>query len=360
MTRPYTLIAELTYRCPLSCGYCSNPLEYRGRAPLDTADWTRIFGEAEALGVVQLHLTGGEPLLRDDLPALIAEARRLDLYVNLITSGIPLDRDRLAVLRDAGLDAVQLSLQSTDREECDELAGMAVYDRKLAAARWIGELELPLALNVVLHRRNLHRVDDIIRLAEQLGAHRLELANAQYAGWALLNRAALLPTREQLAHARAAAEAARSRLRGTMDILFVTADWYADVPRACMDGWGRRFLVVAPDGAVLPCHAAHTIPGLPLEYATVRSLAEIWEDSALFNLFRGEDWMPPPCRTCERRAVDYGGCRCQAFHLTGNAAATDPVCRWSPHHAIVRQARLEAERFEREPLLRPRLLKSVI
>lgn len=360
MNRPYTLIAELTYRCPLACAYCSNPVRYAGRAPLDQAAWMRIFQEAEALGIVQLNLTGGEPLLREDLAALIAEARRLDLYVNLITSGIPLGRDRLAELQEAGLDAVQLSFQSTDRQECDELAGMPVYDRKLAAARWIRELGLPLTVNVVLHRRNLHRVGDIIRLAEELGAHRLELANAQYAGWALLNRPALLPSRAQLDQARAVADAGRSRLAGKMDILFVTPDWHADVPRACMDGWGRRFLVIAPDGAVLPCQAAHTIPGLPLDYATNRPLADIWERSELFNLFRGEAWMPQPCRTCERRAIDYGGCRCQAYHLAGDAAATDPACRLSPHHQIVQQARVEADHHGSEPAITPRLLRSQV
>ncbi|HJT21409.1 MAG TPA: pyrroloquinoline quinone biosynthesis protein PqqE [Nitrospira sp.] len=358
MDKPYTLIAELTYRCPLSCPYCSNPVVYSSRQPLDTQTWMRIFDEAEALGVVQLHLTGGEPLLRDDLVPLIREARRLDLYVNLITSGIPLDRDRLLRLRDAGLDAVQLSFQSTEREEADALAGMAAHERKLAAARWIKEFGLPLTVNVVLHRRNIHRVAEIIELAEEVGAHRLELANVQFAGSALVNRLALLPSREQLAKARAVAEAARSRLGGRMEILFVTPDLYADVPRACMDGWGRRFLVIAPDGAALPCHAAHTIPGLPMAYAVDRSLEEIWERSELFNLFRGEVWMPAPCRTCERRVLDYGGCRCQAFHLAGDAGATDPACRWSPSHSIVQQARDEAARRDMEHLLTPRMLKN--
>jgi pyrroloquinoline quinone biosynthesis protein E len=352
------LIAELTYRCPLSCPYCSNPVVHSSRQPLDTETWTRIFHEAEALGVVQLHLTGGEPLLRDDLVTLIQEAHRLDLYVNLITSGIPLDRDRLTRLRDAGLDAVQLSFQSTDREESDALAGMTAHNRKLAAAQWIGELGLPLTVNVVLHRRNIHRVAEIIDLAEGIGAHRLELANVQIAGWALVNRGALLPDRQHIAEARAVAEAARDRLGGRMEILFVTPDWYADVPRACMDGWGRRFLVIAPDGAVLPCHAAHTIPGVPMAYATDRPLEEIWERSELFNLFRGDAWMPSPCRTCERRVLDYGGCRCQAFHLTGDARTADPACGWSPYHSVVQQARQEAEDRDAERLLIPRMLKS--
>ncbi len=351
MNRPYTLIAELTYRCALACRYCANPVRDPGGPELDQAAWLGVFQEAEALGVVQAHLTGGEPLLRADLASLVKGAHEAGLYVHLVTSGVPLDRVRLAALREAGLDAMQLSLQSSDPAESNDMAGMAAFDRKLAVAQWARELELPLTLNVVLHRGNLHRIDDIVRLAERLQVHRLELANVQYTGWALLNRRTLLPTRDQLTRARAAAEQARARLIGAMEILFVTPDFYADLPRACMDGWGRRFLVVAPDGAVLPCHAAHTIPGLPLEYAGRRPLAEIWHDSTLFNLFRGENWMPSPCRTCDRRAVDFGGCRCQAYHLTGTAQVADPACRWSPYHAIVEQARLEAERPDCELLM---------
>jgi PqqA peptide cyclase len=357
MERPYTLIAELTYRCPLSCAYCSNPTAYAGRTPLATPAWRRILREAEALGVVQVHLTGGEPLLRDDLEALITEARHLNLYVNLITSGAPLDRDRLAKLRDCGLDAVQLSLQAADRELSDRLAGTASYDQKLAAAQWITDLHVPLTINTVLHRQNLFQIGEIITLAARLGADRLELANAQYVGWALANRAALLPSREQLAQARAIAEAARERLLGRMEILFITPDYYADVPRPCMDGWGRRYLVVTPDGLVLPCHAAHTIPGLPFPHASRSSLREIWEQSDLFNVFRGDAWMPAPCRTCDRRQVDFGGCRCQAFHLTGLPSATDPTCRWSPHHSMVQRARQQAAEAEEAAMLHPRFLR---
>lgn len=359
MERPYTLIAELTYRCPLACAYCSNPVTYAGQTALDTTTWRRIIREAEALGVVQLNLTGGEPLLRGDLEDLIVEARAVDLYVNLITSGIPLSRNRLVRLRDCGLDSVQLSLQAARREEGDRLAGEAAYDRKLQAARWVGEAGLPLTLNVVLHRANLHQTGDIIALAERLGAQRLELANTQYLGWALSNRQALLPTGGQIEQARAVAEAARRRLRGRMDIAFVTADYYADLPRACMEGWGRRYIVVTPDGQVLPCHAAHTIPGLPSAQVTAASLRDIWEHSALFNLFRGEAWMPEPCKGCDRKRIDYGGCRCQAFHLTGVASATDPACRWSPDHALVQSVRQHAEDPDVSPVLRHRTLKLV-
>ena len=341
--RPYTLVAELTYRCPLRCVYCSNPLDYaRHGAELDTATWQRVFREAEDLGVVQLNLTGGEPLVRDDLEALIEEARRLDLYTNLITSGIPLRRERLARFRDLGLDNVQISIQDVAAPGSDRIAGLRSFDRKLAVAVWVKELGFPLTLNTVLHRENLDHVEDVIALAERLHADRLELANTQYLGWALVNRAALLPSRAQLERARAVAAEARRRLRGRMEVLFVIPDYYTDLPKACMDGWARRFLVVSPDGLVLPCHAAHTLPGLTFERVTERPLAGIWETSPAFQVFRGDAWMPEPCRSCDRRHTDFGGCRCQAFHLTGEAAATDPTCQLSPHHDLIEAARAEA------------------
>jgi pyrroloquinoline quinone biosynthesis protein E len=341
--RPYTLVAELTYRCPLRCVYCSNPLDYaRHDRELDTATWLRVFREAEDLGVVQLNLTGGEPLLRDDLEVLIEEARRLDLYTNLITSGIPLTFDRLRACRARGLDNVQLSLQDVEADASDRIAGHRSFARKLEVAGWVKSLGLPLTLNVVLHRHNLDRVPEIVARAEALAADRLELANTQYLGWALLNRGALLPTREQLERARAVAAAARDRLRGTMEVLFVVPDYYVRFPKSCMDGWGRRFMVISPDGLVLPCHVAHTLPGIAFDCVRDRALAEIWNDSPGLNTFRGEDWMPEPCRSCERRTEDFGGCRCQAFHLTGNATVTDPACSLSPHHAIVEAARGEA------------------
>lgn len=342
--RPYTLVAELTYRCPLRCVYCSNPLDYaRHGDELDTATWRRVLGEAEELGVVQLNLTGGEPLVRDDLEALVEEARRLDLYTNLITSGIPLRRERLARFRALGLDNVQISIQDTEAAPSDRIAGHRAFERKLTVAGWVKELGFPLTLNTVLHRENLGRVEEVVALAERLGADRLELANAQYLGWALPNRAALLPTRAQLARAREVAAAARTRLRGKMEVLFVTPDYYTDLPQACMDGWGRRFIVLSPEGLALPCHAAHTLPGLHFDSVRDRSLGDIWRDSAGFRAFRGEDWMAEPCRSCDRRGIDFGGCRCQAYHLTGNAAATDPTCQFSPDHALIETAREAAE-----------------
>jgi PqqA peptide cyclase len=341
--RPYTLVAEVTYRCPLRCVYCSNPLDYARHADrLSSTDWRRVFEEAEELGVVQLHLTGGEPLVRDDLEALVESARRLDLYTNLVTSGIPLTRQRLERFKALGLDNVQVSIQDVTAAASDRIAGLRSFERKLEVARWVKDLGLPLTVNTVLHRENLDRVGDVIALAESLAADRLELANTQYLGWALPNRAALLPTREQLERARQIARAAKRRLQGRMEVLFVTPDYYADFPKACMDGWGRRFIVVAPDGLMLPCHAAHTIPGLVFDNVKERSLEAIWQSSAGFGAFRGEGWMPEPCRSCDRRAQDFGGCRCQAFHLTGNAAATDPVCPLSPDHALIETARQSA------------------
>ena len=341
--RPYTLVAELTYRCPLRCVYCSNPLELdRHRHELDTETWLRVLAEAEELGVVQVSLTGGEPCVRDDLEEIVAGARRLDLYTNLATSAVPLPRSRLERLRQAGLDNVQISIQDVSADASDEIAGLASFERKLEAARAAKEIGFPLTLNFVLHRGNLQRIGEIIALAESLEADRLELANSQYVGWALLNRAALLPTRDQLDEARRIAAAARQRLKGGMEVLFVTPDYYAQFPKACMDGWGRRFILISPDGLALPCHAAHTIPGISFENVRDRSLAEVWRTSEGFSRFRGEDWMAEPCRSCERRSVDFGGCRCQAFLLTGNAAATDPVCSLSPHHRIIESARAEA------------------
>jgi pyrroloquinoline quinone biosynthesis protein E len=345
--RPYTLVAELTYRCPLRCTYCSNPLDWAERHDaLVTADWLRVFREAEELGVVQLNLTGGEPLLRRDLEALVAEARALDLYTNLITSGIPLARPRLEALRKAGLDNVQVSVQDVEADSSDEIAGAKAFRKKLEVARWVKALSMPLTLNIVLHRGNLARVPEMIALAEELRADRLELANTQYLGWALVNRKALLPTREQLERARTVAAKAKERLKGKMEVLFVTPDYYGDYPKTCMDGWGRRFIVVSPEGLALPCHAAHALPGLAFENVRDRPLAEIWNDSPSFNAYRGEDWMPEPCRSCDRRSKDFGGCRCQAYHLTGDVRATDPVCKFAPAHGLIEAARAEARAGE--------------
>jgi len=342
--RPYTLVAELTYRCPLRCAYCSNPIRLDTLGPeLDTATWARVFEEAEALGVMQVTLTGGEPLVRADLEAIVAAARARDLYTTLITSGVPLDRERLAGLRARGLDGLQLSIQDTDGEAAARIAGIDAMAQKAAVAGWARALGLPLTLNVVLHRANLPRLASFITLAEAWGAERLELAHVQYLGWALANRAALLPTATMIAEARAEVTRARERLGRRMEILAVLPDYFADQPRGCMEGWGRRYVVVAPDGRALPCHAAHTLPGLSFDSVTTRALADIWTNSDAFRRFRGEAWMPEPCRSCERRTLDFGGCRCQAYHLTGDATATDPACALAPRHDLVVAARDDAE-----------------
>jgi len=342
--RPYTLVAELTYRCPMACGYCSNPLDLaRHAAELETADWIRVFAEAAGLGVLQANLTGGEPLVRGDLGELVAAAHAQQLYVNLITSGIPADGGRLAELVAAGLDSIQLSVQDVDPHGAAWIAGRDDLEAKLEVAEVARALGLPLTLNVVIHRGNIARVADFVALAEQIGAERLELANTQYLGWALANRDALLPARDEIERARAVAAAAAERLRGRIEILFVRPDYYADRPRACMDGWARRYIVVTPDGIVLPCHQATSIAGLAFENVRGRALQEIWNESPAMKRFRGEDWMPAPCRTCDERDADFGGCRCQAFALVGDAGATDPACALSPRHELVREARLRAE-----------------
>jgi pyrroloquinoline quinone biosynthesis protein E len=352
--RLYTLIAELTYLCPLRCVYCSNPTNLAAHPDrLSTADWLRVFEQAARLGALQLNLSGGEPLLRRDLEELVAGAHALDFYSNLITSGLPLTRDRLLRLKDAGLSSVQISIQDSVPADSDRIAGRDSFDQKLAAARWVKELDLPLTLNVVLHRQNLGRIAEIVELAERLSVDRLELANTQYLAWALENRSALLPSQAQLDAARQVAQRAKQRLQGSMEILFVLPDYYSDRPKACMSGWGKRYLLVTPDGLALPCHLAHSLPGLSFDNVQERSLDDIWHHSTAFAAFRGEAWMPEPCKSCERRELDFGGCRCQAFHLTGNAATTDPACALSPQHALITAARTRAE----EPQLIPLALR---
>lgn len=339
--RPYVLIAELTYRCPLRCAYCSNPTEIRAQPSLSAAEWLRLLDEARELGVLQVHFTGGEPLLCEALEALVERAAALELYSNLITSGLPLTRQRLSRLAAAGLDAVQLSFQSTRSDTAAAVAGRDALEQKRQVARWVRELDLPLTVNVVLHRHNLDEVADVIALAESLGAERLELANTQFLGWAYENRAALMPSRAQLDVARKVVRAARERLRGTMELLFVLPDYHAGRPRKCMHGWGERYLVVTPDGRAMPCQAAHV---LPLEFPDVRtqSLGEIWRRAPAFERYRGTAYLGEPCRSCEWRELDRGGCRCQAFLLSGDATATDPVCALSPEHGKVVTARAAA------------------
>ena len=341
--RPYTLLAELTYRCPLRCLYCSNPVDFATeRKELDTSEWRRVFAEAAGLGVMQVHLSGGEPMARDDLPELIADARANHVYTNLITGGTLIDERRLEVLRETGLDHVQLSIQDSQAGTADMIAGAPVHEKKLAAARLIAKSGLAFTLNVVIHRFNISRVDDLIRLAIDLGAQRLELASAQFYAWAFENRAALMPSADQYAQAEETARAAITGLHGALEIAFVRNDYLTGEPKPCMGGWGRSIICVDPSGQVMPCQAAAVISGI--EFASVRhySLGEIWRDSPAINAFRGFDWMAEPCASCPRNEVDFGGCRCQAFLLTGNAASTDPACWMSPDHALIAAARTSA------------------
>ncbi len=351
---PIGLLAELTHRCPLACAYCSNPLELiRPQAELDAATWMRVFREAADLGVLQLHLSGGEPASRRDLEEIVAGACSAGLYSNLITSGIGLTRDRLARLRDAGLDHVQLSIQDTDAAGADRIAGYAGWDRKRAVAAWTVELGLPLTLNAPLHRANAGHAAAFIDLALAMDAGRVELAHIQYYGWGLLNRAALMPTRAQIDRTIDIVDEARARLAGRLVIDFVLPDYYAEAPKPCMGGWGQEVIVVAPDGSVLPCHAARTIPGLAFESVRDRRLAAIWRESSAFNAFRGTGWMQAPCRGCANAERDWGGCRCQALALAGDAAAADPACHLSPRHAAMR-AMAEAEAAAEGPAPKPR------
>jgi len=335
---PLGVLAELTHACPLACAYCSNPLELTKRSDeLSTDDWRRVLDQAAELGVLQCHLSGGEPLLRRDVVDIAAHASGLGMYTNLVTSAIGLSRPRAEALREAGLDHVQVSIQADEAVLSDRLAGISSFDKKIEAARLVKELGWPLTLNVVLHRQNIDRIEAILGWVEELGADRVELANTQYYGWALRNRAALLPSREQLEHAEAVTRAARDRLRDRTDVIYVIPDYYSRYPKPCMGGWGSRQLVVGPEGDAWPCLAAHELP-LPRANVQEHDLAWIWRSSPLFSAFRGTDWMPDPCASCERREVDLGGCRCQAFQLTGDMNRTDPVCVLSPDRHLVDEA----------------------
>src|SRR5438045_6497692 len=355
--RPYALLAEITYRCPLHCPYCSNPVTVKSAVPngeqaepialgiahtttnngeLTTEEWKRVIREAAELWRLQIGFSGGDRLGRRDLAELIRAARETNLYTNLITSAIGLDDDRVRGLRIAGLDSIQLSFQSDEPSLADEIAGARAHERKLDVAAKIRAAGIPLSLNFVIHRRNIDRLPQMIALAEALGAERVELANVQFYGWAFRNRAALLPTHEQVNRARDIASAAKARLAGEIDIFYVLPDYYETRPKPCLNGWGHRYLTVNPMGDVLPCPTASSaLPDLRFETVRARALDWIWRESESFNRFRGTEWMPEPCRGCPQKEIDFGGCRCQAALLTGNAANTDPVCTLSPNRARV-------------------------
>lgn len=340
---PYSLLAEMTHRCPLHCPYCSNPLEMVQKASeLSTGEWFRILTEAADMGVVEVHFSGGEPLLRDDLGILVEHANALEMYTNLITSGIGLTTEGAMRLREAGLANVQVSFQAGERKLSDRIGGYKAFERKRKAVEAIKNAGIHLSLNVVLHRLNLDHLNEIIELAETLGAERLELANTQYYHWALLNRDRLLPSWEQVKRAKEIYKDAQARLKGKMEIIWVIPDYYASTPKPCMGGWGAIGLTVAPDGIVLPCPTAGMIEGLSFENIRDSSLRQIWYHSDSFNRFRGDEWMPEPCRSCDLRSRDGGGCRCQAFALTGDLYAADPVCKWAPKHHLIEEALQDA------------------
>ena len=342
---PIGLLAELTHRCPLQCPYCSNPLALEGTGTeLDTAAWQDVLRQAARLGVLQLHLSGGEPTVRRDLEEIVATAAEVGLYTNLITAGVLLSRGRLETLAARGLEHVQLSIQDVEPANADRIARYeGGHTRKREVARWVGEIGLALTINAPVHRQNLDRLPEIIDFAVDMGAGRLEVAHIQYYGWALGNRAALMPTRAQVKRSIDIVNAARERLKGILTIDFVVPDYYATWPKPCMGGWGRAIVNVTPSGKVLPCHAAETIPGLAFDNVRDKPLAEIWLHGQAFERFRGAGWMIEPCVSCERREIDWGGCRCQAFAMTGNAAAADPACVKSSRHAeLVALAEREA------------------
>ncbi|HUI20913.1 MAG TPA: pyrroloquinoline quinone biosynthesis protein PqqE [Methylocella sp.] len=341
---PVAILAELTHRCPLGCPYCSNPLALEAREDeLSAAEWKHIFSQAAAFGVLHAHLSGGEPASRQDLLEIVAHCAEVGLYTNLITSGIGLTRTRIEGLAAAGLDHAQLSIQDADALSADRIAGYeGAFTRKRAVAEWITQTGLPLTVNAVIHRANISRAGRMVELAVALGARRIEIAHTQYYGWGMLNRASLMPGREEAEAAIAEVEALKKSLAGVIVIDHVVPDYHARYPKACMGGWGKRGLNVTPSGKVLPCHAAETIPGLEFWKVQDRSIEDIWFNSPAFNAFRGEDWMREPCRSCSRKTIDYGGCRCQALALTGDAREADPVCHLSPHHGKI--AKITAER----------------
>ncbi len=354
--RPLSLLCELTYRCNLQCPYCYNPLDLDGyRGELDTPTWQGAIAQAAEMGIVQLGFSGGEPTLRRDLPALIRTAASRGLYTNLITQGTFLDDARIAELEAAGLEHIQISLQAPEREAADAIAGTAVHERKLAAIARVQQSRMALTLNCVLHRHNHDSIAQVIELAASFGVRKLELANVQFYGWAYRNRGGLMPTREQVERGLQIATDAKRRLAGQMEIVYVLPDYFEDRPKACMHGWGRAFMTVAPNGQVMPCPGAAAIANLQFDNVRERRLAEIWTGSSAFTAYRGTAWMPEPCRSCERREIDWGGCRCQAFALTGNARAVDPACALSPDHQVVVALR---ETGDRHPTLVPRRMRD--
>jgi len=333
---PLAFVAELTHRCPLHCVYCSNPIELARRdSELPTETWSRLFREAAELGILQADFTGGEPLARTDIVTLVRSAREAGLYVSLITSGLPLDESKLAALVSAGLDHFQLSFQGAREETASEISGTTTHAQKLRVLDWLKPYRIGLTLNFVIHRQNIHELEEMVALVEKYSPGCAEFASVQYYGYAFANRGNLLPTHAQLDYCVATLKQAEERLMGKTRLVFVVPDYYAKFPKPCVGGWGRKLMLISPDGTALPCHAANVIPGLRFDNVNEKSLREIWQTSSAFCQFRGEDWMQEPCKSCDRRHLDFGGCRCQAFQLTGDARNADPVCIKSPQHHLI-------------------------
>lgn len=336
---PMWLLAEVTYRCPLHCVFCYNPVDYaKQHQELTTEEWKRVLRESRELGAAQLGLSGGEPLLRDDLEEIVREARSLGYYTNLLTSGIGMTEARIAALKDAGLDHIQLSFQDSTKQMNDFLSSTRTFDLKMKVAALIKQYDYPMVLNCVLHRYNIDHVQQILEMAEAMGAEYVELANTQFYSWAYLNKDQLLPTREQVEHAEVVTDAFREKVKGRMRLFFVMPDYHATRPKKCTNGWGNLFITVQADGTVLPCHVAGMLPGMTFPNVREHSMEWAWYESPGFNRFRGDGWMKDPCRTCPEKEKDLGGCRCQAYMLTGNAENADPVCDKSPHHERIREA----------------------
>ena len=359
ITPPRWLLAELTYSCPLQCPYCANPIDFANiKNELSTEDWLRVLSEARAMGAVQLGFSGGEPLARQDLTVLVKHARELGYFTNLITSGYGMDEAKIAELKAVGLDHIQVSIQSPEKTLNDELAGTESFEHKKAVAKLVKKHGYPMVLCVVIHRKNIHQMRQILEIATELGADYLELANTQYYGWAHLNRDQLLPTKEQFEEAEAIAKEYRDSKAGKMKIYYVVPDFYEERPKACMNGWGTTFLTIAPDGAALPCHSARELPGLDLPNVKDFSIREIWHESTAFNYFRGDEWMKEPCRSCPEKAKDMGGCHCQAYLLTGDMHNTDPACSLSPERQKVYDAIFSARQDTEAAVAKPLVFRN--
>jgi pyrroloquinoline quinone biosynthesis protein E len=338
--QPFWLLAEITYRCPLHCAFCYNPTDYvtHTQNELSTEQWIKVLRDARKMGALQLGISGGEPLLRDDIEEIVAEAGSLGYYSNLITSGVGLTEKRIAEFKRGGLDHIQLSMHDITKEINNFITDTNTFELKKKVAAMIKEYDYPMVLNVVIHRYNIEHIGEILEMAEQIGANYVELANTQYYGWSLLNRAQLMPTKEQLEKAEAITNKFRQKVGSKMQIFFVVPDYYADRPKKCMNGWGEVFMIVTANGDVLPCHSARSLPGLEFPNVRDNGLEWAWNESPAFNKYRGDEWMKEPCRSCPEKEKDLGGCRCQAYLLTGDAEIADPVCSLSPAHDVILQA----------------------